>query len=325
MLYLMNRHQAGVADHQLNVGAFRYAVSASGIGQVPNEGGGGGGGGTPPPPGLEPPPSRTPSGEVYISGQSNVVIENLHITNPGGHCITVQGGSNITIRNSTIGPCGDQGIFLDNVTNATVTGNYITENTLGVRAHYSNSVKVDGNAFLHTGRNFVQFVSVEGAGSSISSNRGANALGGSEAEDMISLFQSNGTPESPIMIVGNYLRDGGPSGSGSGILLGDGGGSHQVARDNHLVATGQVGIGVAGGYDMKIQNNLIWSDGQPWSNVGIYTWNQYDGCDTVEVSGNQVNWTAAAGHGNHYFDGGGCGNLAVYDNTWGANIGPGIW
>jgi parallel beta-helix repeat protein len=326
-VYLMNRNSGGVADHELKVGSYQYVLPASGIGTVPSGGGGGGGGGggAAPPPGLEPPPARTPSGEVYISGQSGVVIENLHITNPGGHCITVQGASNVTIRNSTIGPCGDHGVYLDQSTNVTVTGNYITENTLGVLAHYSNSIKVDGNAFLRTGRNFVQFVSVEGAGSSVSSNRGANDLGGSNAEDLISMFESNGTPESPIVIAGNYLRDGGPSGSGSGIMLGDGGGSHQIARGNRLVNPGQVGIGVAAGSNMKVQDNQVYSEALPWSNVGIYTMNLYDGCDTVEVTGNQVNWTAAAGHANGYFSDGACGNLSVSSNNWEAGIGPGIW
>jgi chitosanase len=69
MLYLMNRHQAGVADHQLNVGAFRYAVPASGVRDIPKARGGGGGGGggtTPPTPTPPPTPGSTPSVETWL-------------------------------------------------------------------------------------------------------------------------------------------------------------------------------------------------------------------------------------------------------------------
>jgi len=172
-------------------------------------------------PGFDAPPSRAASGPVVISGESNVVIENLHISNPGGTCVTVTDSSNVTIRNSTIGPCGDEAVFLSDVDTARVTGNYISDTGNGVLVHRSDSVAVDGNAFVNAGRNFVQFDKVNGAGSSISGNRGQNELGGSNAEDMINLYQSNGTAGSPIRIVGNHLRNGGPSGFGSGIMLGD--------------------------------------------------------------------------------------------------------
>ena len=144
-------------------------------------------------------------------------------------CVRVTNASNVTIRNSTIGPCGDEAVYLSDVDGAVVSGNYITGTGNGVLVHRSDSVRVDGNAFVDAGRNFVQFDKVNGAGSSISGNRGANELGGSNAEDLISLWQSNGTASSPIPVVGNHLRNGGPSNSGSGIMLGDGGGSHQVA------------------------------------------------------------------------------------------------
>ena len=326
-LHIRNAHETGIADYSLKVGRYRRAVPASGVWNVPGSSGGSGGGSSTvvTVPGIAAPPSRTPSGPIEIYGESNVVIENLHISNPGGTCVVVSGSSNVTIRNSTIGPCGDQGVYITDSNDVTVTGNYITDANRGVLAHRSDSIVVDGNAFVYTGRNFVQFDKVNGAGSSISANRGMNQLGESNAEDLISLFESNGTPGSPIQIVRNYIRGGGPSGSGSGIMLGDGGGSYQVARENRLVNPGQVGIGVAGGYGMEVRSNYIYSATQPWSNVGIFTWDFGGvGCGSVQVIGNQIDWRASGGYSNGYWDGGGC-DVTRYDNNWNANLGPGIW
>jgi hypothetical protein len=107
-------------------------------------------------------------------------------------------------------------------------------------------------------------------------------------------------------------------------MLGDGGGSHQLAQGNRLVNPGQVGIGVAAGSEIRVLDNLIYASGEPWSNVGMYVWNQYESCGYVEVSGNQVNWTAGNGQPNSFWNGGGC-DLDEHGNNWDANVGPSIW
>jgi hypothetical protein len=276
--------------------------------------------------GFDSPPARPASGPLDIDGEANVVIENVHVSNPGGTCINVTNSTNVTIRNSTIGPCGDESVYLSDVDTAHITDNYITGTGNGVLIHRSESVAVDGNAFVNAGRNFVQFDKVNGPGSSISRNRGQNELGGTNAEDLFSLYQSNGTAGSPILIVGNHLRNGGPSDSGSGIMLGDAGGSYQHVEGNVLVNPGQVGIGVASGHGMTIRDNLIYSSALSWSNVGLSVWNQYgSACYDILVEGNQVNWTAAGGYENTHSEGGGCGNLIIRDNDWHAPIGPGIF
>ena len=113
--------------------------------------------------GFAPPPPRAVSGPIAVS-ESGVVIENLHISNPGGKCVVVTNASNVTIRNSTIGPCGDEAVYLSDVDGAVVEGNYITGTGNGVLVHRSDSVRVDSNAFVDAGRNFVQFDKVNGAG-----------------------------------------------------------------------------------------------------------------------------------------------------------------
>jgi parallel beta-helix repeat protein len=315
VLHITNSNRSGVASYTFYGPRNRIPVAASGITSVPNA--------TVIVPGFEPPPPRSSSGPIRASG-NNVVIQNVHVSNPGGDCISVTNGSNVTIKNVTVGPCGGDAIYLSDVTNASVTGNYITDSERGVLVHRSDSVRVDSNTFINTGRNFVQFDKVNGANSSISGNRGQNELGGSNAEDLISLFTSNGTSASPIRIVGNHLRNGGPSHSGSGILLGDGGGAHQLVEGNVLVNPGQIGIGIASGTDVTVRNNLIYGDALGWSNVGMYVWNQYGNCGSIEVVGNQIDWRASGGYRNGFFNGGGC-DAYIHDNNWNANLGPGIF
>ena len=214
-------------------------------------------------------------------------------------------------------------MYLSDVNGASITGNTITDTANGVLVHRSTSVRVDNNTFRHAGRNFVQFDKVTGSGSSISGNRGENALGGSNAEDLISVYQSGGTSGSPLRVVGNHLRNGGPSNSGSGIMLGDGGGGNVIVQGNALVNPGQVGIGVASGTNITVSGNSVYSDALPWSNVGIYVWNQYgSACDNIQITNNQVNWTAAGGYANPWYNGGGCSNVTESGNTWSADIGP---
>lgn len=314
-VYINNGHRSGNADYSIAVGRHHRALAASGITHVP--------GATVNVPGLEAPPPRQSSGPIRVS-DDDVVIENLHITNPHGDCVHIGGSANVTIRNSTIGPCGGNGIYITDSADVTVVGNYITESARGVLAHRSETIKVNENAFAFTGRNFVQFDKVNGPGSSISGNRGANELGGSNAEDLISLYQSNGTSGSPIRIANNHLKDGGPSSSGSGIMLGDGGGSHQVAEGNVLVDPGQVGIGVAGGDDMRIVGNRIYSSAHHWSNVAMYAAGFSASCGDVEIVGNHVDWTAAGGYQNGFWDNGSC-DLDMYGNVFDADLGTWIW
>ncbi|GJE72141.1 hypothetical protein CHKEEEPN_3694 [Methylorubrum podarium] len=154
---------------------------------------------------------------------------------------------------------------------------------------------------------FVQFDKVSGAGNGISCNIGENDPGRGVPEDAISLFQSRGEPGEPILVSRNRLVGGGPSQSGGGIMLGDGGGAYLEARDNLLIDPGQYGIAVASGHHMTIAGNVVIARPQPFTNVGISVWNQYaEPCHTVTVSGNSVDWRARTGRANPWWDAKNC-------------------
>src|SRR5262249_4717665 len=103
---------------------------------------------------------------------------------------------------------------------------------------------------------------------------------------------------------------GGPSRSGGGIMLGDNGGSYQIAQHNILVDPGQYGIAVSSGSHMSIVDNSVFGRQQGFTNVGIYVWNQYRSeCASIAVKGNKVRWFKMSGEPNSFWDAGNCGKI----------------
>lgn len=109
-------------------------------------------------------------------------------------------------------------------------------------------------------------------------------------------------------------------------MLGDDGGAHIVARANILIDPGQYGIAVASGEHMSIVDNLVFAKQQPFTNVGIYVWNQYPHiCDNVTVRGNHVRWQSKSGQPNPWWDGENCGKIIDSDkNSFSAALTPRI-
>jgi hypothetical protein len=100
----------------------------------------------------------TPSGPVSLSGQNGVVVQNLHITNPNGDCVSISNSMNITIRQSEIGPCKGNGIVIVNGSTINVFDNYIhPEGTLagccdvtdGIFSKGTQNLTVQGNVVAY--------------------------------------------------------------------------------------------------------------------------------------------------------------------------------
>lgn len=263
------------------------------------------------------------SGPIVVDSERGVTLKGLSISNPDGVCVRIEGSGQVTIENSEIGPCGGKAIEIVNSTSVSLDRLTIHDSASGVYALNSQAVSVTNSRFQDAGRNFVQFDKVTGEGNVIAGNTGTNRLGGSDAEDFVSVYKSSGTSGSPLRIVGNSFRNGGPSNSGSGIMVGDEGGTHILVQGNSLTNPGQAGIGVPGGSNIRVLGNTVFSAAQPWSNVGIYVWNQTGGaCGSIEVRDNRVEWYSANGSANPAWDGGNCGPIAGWEsNDWDAELG----
>jgi hypothetical protein len=319
-----------------------------------------------PAPAAAPAPTNSPSQgpmptPLTIAGKPTVgrivatagqVIENVHVTNPGGSCIVVNGVSNVVIRNAEIGPCGAEGnpnahgVEITNASNITIERNVIHDVSSAVYAMDSRHPIVMDRNYVYNVRGpfprgqMIQMNRVTGgsAPSRVTCNLSDAAPGrrygvehgvtNAGIEDHVNLFESPGLPGADTLIAYNRLRGGHKtSRSGSGIMMGDYGGGRITARGNVVVDVPNVGIGIAGGSDITIEDNLIYQNRNAgiYVNLGIMVWGVAGpSCPgNHAVRGNRV-WTLnSLGAQNPFWDGGNCGPIAMSGNTFGdASLGP---
>lgn len=253
--------------------------------------------------------SRTPSGPVTCNGQSNVVISGKKFVSIGKD---------------------QSAIRITNCRNVLITANDFKDDAQPITIVNSTNVEISWNRYQNitgpherngTNRaNFTQWVSSRGG--SIHDNKGI----GGDTEDIISIYQSGGIDAVHPLIIEHNSFEGTnwTSTSGSGVMLGDAGGSHIVVRNNTMLNPGAAGMGIASGEDIHITDNTIYGAQRRLSNVGIYVWNQYPGpCIGHEIARNKVKWYNAEGVMNPGWDAGNCGPIAgVNTNDWYADIDP---
>lgn len=269
----------------------------------------------------------TSSKPITLNGAHDMVISNLDIKGGEADCIKLTNCYNITIKNCRLRSSKQNGADIINSKSITVINCYFENTETGVYAYKSEGIKIAHNQFknmqgpLPKGQ-MVQFNEVYGKGNKVNFNKCQNNLGAGNPEDVINMYKTNGTVNDPIQIIGNHIRGGGPSKTGGGIMLGDNGGSYMMVKDNILVDPGQYGIAIAGGTNIQIIRNKIFGRQQPFTNVGIYIWNQHtSGCALNTITNNKVNFTNSHGDANHSWNGGNCGKVTGWEtNTWGAEI-----
>jgi parallel beta-helix repeat protein len=260
---------------------------------------------------------------INLYGQHDITISGKAISGGSAPLIKLTNCYNIHITGNRLSNSSNVGIYLYNCNNITIDNNFFTKVSTGVYAdHTQGGIIVNNNQFLNMQGpfprgQFVQFNNVKGPGSSISNNRGENIIGQSYAEDAISLYQSEGTASSPLVIKGNWIRGGGPSASGGGIMLGDNGGSYLYASDNILVNPGQFGMAISGGNHITIVNNSIYGKQQSFTNVGIYV-NDIGGWKTSDckVTNNKVRYYNKVNYQNNAW----LSPNSIKPEGWDANI-----
>lgn len=259
----------------------------------------------------------THSAHIEHVNKSNFVINGLEIKNTSNHCIALSNCHNVTIRNCKFGPSPAYlGIYLYNCTNISISNCLMENLQSAVLAVSSSGIMFEYNEVKNVQGPFprgqmVQFAYVSGGGNSISFNVSENIQGESNPEDIINIYMSSGTVDSPILISNNWIRGGGPSISGGGIMLGDKGGSYILVENNILVDPGQYGIGIASGHHITVSKNKVYGKKQKFTNVGIYAWEQYNlDCHDITISNNEVNFTHKDGLLNNWWFSENVGSIA---------------
>ena len=296
-----------------------------------------------PPNGPEPPsPAGSADGVPFLErseregvirwrGAENLIIENMRFTNrpyAGNNgndhvCILLTDCKNIIIRN----------VDFEAVAQPLVVG----RNCENIRVEWCRVRNITGPSNrlgIHSG-NFMQTVDAP-----TNINIVDNLIVGGDTEDIVSFFTAVGGLCARNKIDGS----GWVSTSGTGIILGDGGGNGIVVEENTLLNPGQVGIGIAGGQDHVVRNNTIFQASQShrsaWfdadgdlvepaavgateqmirSNVGIYSRNFYPDIafGGSVVHGNRVRvWSDEEGVWNGFWDGDNGAAVSEFDNNW---------
>ena len=270
---------------------------------------------TTPPPVTTLPVTTTPTGKftykasapINLSGQSNITIsgDSINANNGGTIGIHLSNCNNVHITKCKIMNSTTDGIQLSNCTNVTIDSCFITNVRAGVNAMQCTTVKVNSNQFLNMNGpfpsgNYVQLNNVKGGGIQVNYNRCEDIAGvAKHPQDGISIYQCNGLQGDSVQVIGNWIRGGqiqNDSGGGAGIVLGDVGGSYQVARNNIIVNGGFVGAQVQGGVHIKMDHNTVYSAATPYSNCGI-CYGNYSGAASsdVNMSYNKVKYFQTSG------------------------------
>ena len=228
---------------------------------------------------------------------------------PPGRFFDGESFDSVVIENNDIE--GTAGIYL-----LTYAGDFAPGHTIKVLRNRARNIdgrnSDGGGGFLNEAveMQFVQFDKVRHLpGIEIAWNEVVDEPGSSGVEDVISIYKSSGTKDSPIRIHDNYIQGAYPADpmakdySGGGIMLGDGSGETTElacgfveAFNNQVIDTTNYGIAISAGHDNIFHHNRIVSGGMiaygrrlPAQNVGSYIWdNHHDGKRTPPTFFNNI-------------------------------------
>lgn len=123
---------------------------------------------------------------------------------------------------------------------------------------------------------------------------------GRGVEDHINCFSSSGSEKCPIIVKNNFIYGYSSSVCGSGIMLGDGGGSCCHIICNKVYRTGNAGIGISGGSHWLVKGNRIFQDppASQYNGKGLQI-DKYgdDFFSPIIVEDNNVYWRCGKGDG----------------------------
>lgn len=297
-------------------------------------------------------------GTAFDQGLNNNTISLFTIKNYNVYgLISTSGTENVDIifmtfeniaPNASSGPHDpgqeNSAVYFEDTENLYIRYSNFEDVASGVRIRFSDGpLKILDNEALNSGRNFFQCDQCYGGNIRINGNSldRTSSYGNSVLEDWINIHKSEGTSSDWIQVNNNRARGHSDSGSGSMIILGDGGGKYQEAKENIGVNPGQVGIGVAGGEHMKVASNIMYSEEWFHSNVAFYSIAFDTPCTDHQfppaqpgIEPNKANWICGDSgdctppYPNHATSDGNCGitNTQIRSNVEeDTTIAPSIW
>lgn len=241
---------------------------------------------------------------AFTGKAENITIQGLEIKSYVDNGIFFDAGQNVNLRRLKITDSGsgngelNGAIRLNDVESIHISHSFFTRVSSGILpTSCKGPVVIEWNTGINIGRNFIQLDKCQGEGIRVRYNtmeRIGELLrpGANDVIDWISIFRSHGTENDPIRVSHNRARGHGFSDTGSFIMLGDEGGSYQIAEGNIGVTPGQVGIGIAGGHHITVNENILYSEEWEDSNVAMYSANfsRPRPCSNHVISNNRSYW-----------------------------------
>lgn len=297
------------------------------------------------------------SGPIVLKGKHGTVIDHLKISSRTGDCVTIADSSDITVKDSQIGPCLGSGIRITGGTAINVYDNYIhpeaplspcCDKSDGIYATGTTHLTIQGNviAYGETNIEVGNVIAVKVIGNflfnprnTLTRSRGQNFQSWNHSRDILvennyalasidtKLYKFPENQEDSInfgetdgvMARDNYIS-GGHSPSGCGLLADFRANNVKFLR-NVLVNTGQCGIGISDGTNQVVEGNLIVNRTpvHGGGNTAIYVWKQYKPpCGPVTVANNIATEIKLNGKESSFWNGGGCGAVRISNNIWGS-------
>lgn len=206
---------------------------------------------------------------IPVMNANNITIENsifknisrVEATRNRNNLFAIESTSNFTFRNNEV-----RDLHNDLNAGGAFGGGGASDfgNRLFRIVGSSSNIKIERNSLFNPGRNVLQIVRTTIPGFLLAHNRiEGRGEWDSSFEDIINFYEASGTAASPLTVRGNYIRNGGPSINGTGMIMGDGGGGlprYMLVEDNVLLNPGKVGIGISGGTNFTVRNNIILND-----------------------------------------------------------------
>lgn len=260
--------------------------------------------------------SRTTS--VPITAATGQTYRGLHInaSGTGKVGITIPNGAHdIHITKCWIENAqnGNGAIFIGSgCYNILIDTNLIATSYRGVYGHNSGIVggtanlKTNNNRFLNIadasghpngGGSSVQYNNCNGGGMQMNYNKTLTTIVSAEVGDIYNYYQCNGLSSSWAQANYNEVQGGSTLTDGkSGVILGDVGGSYQIAVGNKFVNSGAQGAQVQGGHDIIMRHNTAYGVATSYTLAG-FTYGNYSGATSynVTIDSNTSKWFNKSG------------------------------
>lgn len=195
-----------------------------------------------------------------------------------------------------------------NCKNITIDTCFIATSYRGVYLQYSGAtdnsmvyLHVNNNRFFNIadaaghpngGGSSVQYFNCNGGGIQMNYNKTLTTIVSAEVGDIYNFYKTNGVNYSYAEAIGNQVQGGSTLTAGkSGVILGDVGGSYQIATDNIFVNSGAQGAQVQGGHDIIMRRNKAYGVATSYTLAG-FVYGNYSGASSynVTIDSNRAKW-----------------------------------